>query len=122
VNAYGQLEPYGSYGIFGIRQTSAREHCSAAQAAKRQGKGTYKWRNINVQIGKWCKGAEAEEASMKAEKFAAGMSPRAQKEIERQERRAAKQTQTVLLVFGGLTAIGLLMAGGIVMAKQKKKK
>ena len=107
---YGQLggPSLGAYG-----KASAQERCAGAWAAKRAGKGSYRLRNVDVMIAQWCEGAEAEVEALEMAKLAAGMDPKTRKA----EARASQSGVDPVLLFGGLAAVGLVLAAVIVMRK-----
>jgi len=100
----GYGAPLGAYG-----KTSSQARCAAAKAAKQAGKSHYRLINVDVQIGKFCKEGALEEQAIKMQREAAGLGK------QKRERGGVDP----VLVFGGIVALGLLIAGGI-MLKPKK--
>jgi hypothetical protein len=112
---YGQLANYGAYG-----KTSNQARCAAAKNAKRSGKKSYRLRNVDSQIGKFCKEAEGEVEALETAKEAAGLG-KGHKKQQRRAERAAMGGPDPVLIFGGLAFMGLLMAGVIVMRKGQQQ-
>jgi len=104
----------GTYGgLFGQPKTN-QQHCAAAKQAKYAGKKTYKLINVDVQIGKFCKGAEAEVEALNAAKEAAGLGP-GHRKAERRAERAARQGLDPALALGGLVIVGLGVAATLIL-------
>jgi hypothetical protein len=110
-SAYGYGFPLGAYG-----KASAQERCEGAIAAKKAGQSRYRWRDVDVQIAQWCKGAEAEVEAIETAERAAGMDPQSRKAAEK----AMRQGVDPILLFGGIATLGIVLAAYIIVNRGKQ--